>query len=149
MNACYKTAIQIAFMYQGISKETKKQLAESLYDNYSGLYRNLMNVGENTLSQRLATNLQESGFLNFVKEDDSLCHTAYIKHHNGNYVYYHSNYTEIDKAIVDKCGLDIMKQIKGSSITYYSMSEDSVAAIEDFMLLNKWRVSFCPVKYFE
>ncbi len=54
-------------MYQGISKETKKQLVESLYDNYSGLYRNLMNVGENTLSQRLATNLQESGFLNFVK----------------------------------------------------------------------------------
>lgn len=67
MNACHKTAIQISFMYQGISKETKKQLVESLYDNYSGLYRNLMNVGENTLSQRLATNLQESGFLNFVK----------------------------------------------------------------------------------
>ncbi|WP_407901960.1 hypothetical protein [Providencia rustigianii] len=86
MNACHKTAIQIAFMDQEISKETKKQLAESLYDNYSELYRNLMNVGENTLSQRLATNQQESGFLNFVKEDDSLCHTAYIKHYNGNYV---------------------------------------------------------------
>ena len=148
MNACHKTAIQIAVIDQEISKETKKQLTESLCDNYSESYKKLMNVGENTLYQRLVTDSMESGFLNFVKEDGSLCHTAYIKKYNGNHEYYHTNYTSIDKAIIDKCGVEIMNQIKGASISHYSMRRDSVAAIDEFMLSNKWRVSFCPAKYF-
>lgn len=87
MNACHKTAIQIAVIDQGVSKETKKQLIESLCDNYSESYKKLMNVGESTLYQRLVTDSMGSGFLNFVKEDGSLCHTAYIKQYNGNYEY--------------------------------------------------------------
>jgi len=142
MNACHKTAIQIAVIDQGVSKETKKQLIESLCDNYSESYKELMNVGESTLYQRLVTDSMGSGFLNFVKEDGSLCHTAYIKQYNGNYEYYHTNYTSIDKAIIDKCGVEIMNQIKGTSISHYSMRVDSVAAINEFMLSNKWRVSF-------
>jgi len=148
MNACHKTAIQIAVIDQGVSEETKKQLTESLCDNYSELYKKLMNVGESTLYQRLIMDSMESGFLNFVKEDGSLCHTAYIKQYNDNYEYYHTNYTSIDKAIIDKCGIEIMNQIKGTSISHYPMRGDSVAAIDEFMLSNKWRVSFCPVKYF-
>lgn len=148
MNACHKTAIQIAVIDQSISKVTKKQLIESLCNNYSESYKSLMNLGENTLSQRLVTDSMESGFLNFVKEDDSLCHTAYIKKYNGNYEYYHTNYTSLDKAIIDKCGVEIMNQIKGTSISHYTMRGDSVAAIDEFMLSNKWRVSFCPADYF-
>lgn len=148
MNACHKAAIQIAVIDQSISKETKKQLIESLCDNYSESYKKLMDVGENTLYQRLVTDSMESGFLNFVKEDGSLCHTAYIKQYNGNYEYYHTNYTSIDKAFIDKCGMEVMNQIKGTSISHYSMRRDSVAAINEFMLSNKWRVSFCPADYF-
>ena len=148
MNACHKTAVQIAAIDQGISKKTKKQITQSLCDNYSELYKKLMNIRESTLYQRLVTDSMGSGFLNFVKEDGSLCHTAYIKQYNGNCEYYHTNCTSIDKAIIDKCGMEIINQLKGTSIIHFSMREDSVAAIDEFMSSNKWRVSFCPVKYF-
>lgn len=107
-----------------------------------------MDVGASTLYQRLVTDSMESDFLNFVKEDGSLCHTAYIKQYNANYEYYHTNYTSIDKEIIDKCGVEIMNKIKGTSISHYSIRGGSVAAIDEFMLSNKWQVSFCPVKYF-
>jgi hypothetical protein len=148
MNACHKTAIQISIIDNGISKETKKQLMESLVNNYSGLYKKLMGVEEDALEQKLIMKSMKSGFLNFVKEDGSLCHTAYIKEYNGDHEYYHTNYTSIDKAIIDKCGMEKMKQIKGTSISHYSMDSDSVAAINEFMLLNNWRVSFCSLNSF-
>jgi hypothetical protein len=148
MNACHKTAIQIAVIDNGITKETKKQLIESLCDNYSEQYKQLMNVGESQLYPRLVTDSMKSGFLNFVKEDGSLCHTAYIKEHNGSHEYYHANYSAIDKAIIDQCGFDAMNQINGTSISHYSMNINSVDAINEFMLLNKWRVSFCPAEHF-
>jgi hypothetical protein len=106
LNACHKTAIQLSVIDNGISKETKKQFMESLVNNYSGLYKKLMSVEEDTLEQKLIMKSMKSGFLNFVKEDGSLCHAAYIKEYNVDHEYCHANYTSIDKAIIDGCGME-------------------------------------------
>ena len=74
-------------------------------------------------------------------------HTAYIKASSEGSVYYHANYSCIDKFITDKCGFDCMGLIDKTSIIFYIINGDISSSLTEFMQENQWRAAFCPVSF--
>ncbi|MDW5417335.1 hypothetical protein R6242_12230 [Iodobacter sp. CM08] len=144
-SACHHTAIEIALFDGKIGKETKSELYKSLENNYSQRYRDIMEIGENNTNSSLVVDQKQSGFLNFIKQDGVLCHTAYLKaSDNGSVEYYHTNSMTIDKEILDECGSNSMSLVSGSGITHYEMNHNSISAINRVISSNNWSVSFTP-----
>ncbi|HEB1543803.1 TPA: hypothetical protein RY453_003863 [Escherichia albertii] len=144
-NSCYSVALFIAETDGEISSRVRKSVQGTLNNGYSPMYRDMMNIGEHTLNHFLDIPCGKSGFVNFINKNGELCHTAYIKASPEGPVYYHANYSCIDKFITDKCGFDCMGLIDKTSIIFYIINGDISSSLTEFMQENQWRAAFCPV----
>ncbi|MCM8849661.1 hypothetical protein M6G62_24685 [Escherichia coli] len=143
-NSCYNVALFIAETDGEITSKIRKSVQDTLNNGYSPKYRDMMNVGEHTLNNYLDISRGKSGFINFTNKHGELCHTAYIKASPEGLVYYHANYSCIDKIITDKCGFDCMGLIDKTCIIFYIINDDILSALAQFMQENQWRAAFCP-----
>ncbi|END9629550.1 hypothetical protein ABMJ52_004723 [Escherichia coli] len=143
-NSCYNIALFITEADGEITSRVRKSIQNTLSNGYSPKYREMMNIGENTLNHFFDISDGKSGFVNFVNKSGELCHTAYIKKSAEGAVYYHANYSCIDKTITDICGLDCMEHINNTNIIFYTINDEILSILTRFMQENQWRVAFCP-----
>ncbi|EHA9527978.1 hypothetical protein JJR57_004397, partial [Shigella sonnei] len=141
LNACHKVAIFLAEKDNEITKKDKAKIIDTLTENYSIEFQQLMNISERTLNSSLYITPGESGFVSFVNREGKICHTAYVKSSDNSMAYYHANYSSIDKYITDMCGLICMRHIESTGIIFYMLDEKVLSAIAEFMNEKGWRAA--------
>ncbi|QST30906.1 hypothetical protein JRC42_24850 (plasmid) [Escherichia albertii] len=144
-NSCYNVALFIAETDGEITSKVRKSVQDTLNNGYSPKYRDMMDIGEHSLNHFLDISCRKSGFVNFTNKSGELCHTAYVRASPEGLVYYHANYSCIDKCITEKCGFDCMGYIDKTSIIFYIINDDILSSLTQFMQENQWRAAFCPV----
>jgi len=143
---CFVSALNIGYCCKVLSKETKEKTLGILtkpQKGYSYEYRQLMNITPSSESHVFDESLiDESGIINFIR-DDAIFHTAFLqKTDTGDTVLYHSNYVTLDAEL----SKTKMSKIT-SPVTSYNLTNGLVSDFQNWLKKNNSSYVFTPASH--